>query len=97
MGVSDEGSRVGVVVGGRATEIKSSETPSDHTTLTKRGCREQTTKPQPHPTSPLGSGGGLEAVLVKLLLSLPSPRASDPVGLDRSRANIDFAKPFPNW
>ena len=65
MGVSDEGSRVGVVVGGRATEITSSETPSDHTTLTKRERRKQTTKPQPHPTSPLGSGGGLEAILIK--------------------------------
>ena len=37
---------------------------------------------------------GLEVVPGKLPLSQPSPRASDPAGLDQSRAHIAFAKVY---
>ena len=42
---------------------------------------------------PVWASGGLEVVPIKLPLSLPSPRASDPVGLDHSGGFITFAKP----
>ena len=43
---------------------------------------------------PSGRPGGLGVVLVNQPLSLPSPRASDPVPLEVSRANIVFAKVY---
>ena len=38
--------------------------------------------------------GGLAVVIGKLPLSLPSPRALDPAGLDHSRVHIAFAKVY---
>ena len=42
----------------------------------------------------LWATGGLGIVTGKLPLSLPSPRALDPVGLDRSRVHITFSKAY---
>ena len=38
--------------------------------------------------------GGLGVVTGKLPLTLPSPRALDPAGLDHSRVHIAFAKVY---
>ena len=43
---------------------------------------------------PSGRPSGLEVVTGKLPLPLPSPRALDPAGLDRSRVHIIFAKAY---
>ena len=42
----------------------------------------------------LWATGGLDVVSIKLPLSLPSPRASDPAPLEVPRANIAFAKQY---
>ena len=59
-----------------------------------RRVRHQGSKGYLEIRSALWATGGLEVVSIKLPLSLPSPRASNPAGLDRSRANIAFANPY---
>ena len=58
-------------------------------------CRERSAEAAvTHIPPDLWATGGLAVVTGKLPLSLPSPRALDPAGLDHSRVYITFSKAY---